>query len=246
MNFYSQHGEDRLLAKLFNNVGVCVEVGANDGTKFSNTKHFEENGWTCVLVEPTPELCRVIRERRRAILFECAASNKSGRVVLNVADGQDLYSSLEVEGAMSKAISNLQVSVSQISVAARTLDDILAESGVERVDFLTIDVEGHEHSVLLGVSLDKWMPRIVIVEDSTDLGETSVSRHLAEVGYLRFYRTGGNDWYLRRGASIRRGVLFQLLSLQMSPVGLLKVWLPEVLRRPLILAKRRLALPKRS
>lgn len=238
MNYYSQHGEDRLLSRLFRTPGVCVEVGANDGLTFSNTKHFEDCGWDCVLVEPTPELCSVIRQTRSARLFECAASDDDGDVRFFIASGHDLYSSVETRSTMSVSIQDMEISLSEITVKARKLDHMLAESGIRGIDFITIDVEGHEMSVLRGFSLDKWMPQILVIEDSTDINETEVSRYLKKQRYLRFYRSGGNDWYMRKSSNMSLVVLREVLLLNLSFPGILKAWLPVFLRRPLILGLR--------
>ena len=44
--YYSQFGEDRLLAEIFHDKarGQCVEVGANDGFHGSTSLYFEKLG----------------------------------------------------------------------------------------------------------------------------------------------------------------------------------------------------------
>ena len=58
MNFFSQTGQDRLLFEHFfrgKRNGVFVDVGAYDGTTFSNTLFFERSmGWSGLCVEPLP------------------------------------------------------------------------------------------------------------------------------------------------------------------------------------------------
>jgi hypothetical protein len=55
----SQHGEDGVIAGIFKRIGtknkVCVEVGAWDGMRFSNTWALREDGWTGVLAEADEE-----------------------------------------------------------------------------------------------------------------------------------------------------------------------------------------------
>ena len=56
MTFYSQFHEDRdHLVKIFDQIGTrnncCFEVGAWDGVKFSNTRHFIDRGWRGCLIE---------------------------------------------------------------------------------------------------------------------------------------------------------------------------------------------------
>ncbi len=54
-NVYSQNGEDGILAKLLEELGIssgwCCEFGADDGEKNSNTLHLIEQGWSGVYIE---------------------------------------------------------------------------------------------------------------------------------------------------------------------------------------------------
>ena len=237
--FFAQYGEDVILARLFpGRNGTCVEVGANDGMKFSNTYHFEKKGWTCVLVEPTAELCERIRKFRSALLFECAASEVDGEAIFYVAEGADLYSSLETKCTMENIIASQNVKIKNVRVNTRRLDNILEESNIRNIDFMSIDVEGHEISVLKGFSIERWQPRIVIIEDPTDLTETPVSKFMKERSYVRFYRAGGNDWYASPAESRHRSFFKLVFSRHWGLVGLAKAWLPDYIRRPLTLALR--------
>ena len=86
-----------------------------------------------------------------------------------------------------------------MSVATATLDELLSAAGVQSgIDFVSIDVEGHETQVLEGFSLQKWRPRIVIVEDNSNAASNVTNEQLAREGYIRFMRTGVNDWYAHR------------------------------------------------
>ena len=52
---FSQHGEDILLVKYFENkIGIFLDLGANDGITLSNTYLFYLNGWKGVMVEGSP------------------------------------------------------------------------------------------------------------------------------------------------------------------------------------------------
>ena len=74
-SFHAQNGEDRWLDAYFGakRSGFFVEIGAFDGYNLSNTFHFEQLGWTGILVEPDPQkaaLCRTHRPRSNT--FQCA------------------------------------------------------------------------------------------------------------------------------------------------------------------------------
>lgn len=241
MPFYSQHGEDILLAEIFkNDTGICVEVGANDGVTYSNTKYLEENGWTCLLVEPTPRLCENIRNTRSGRLFECAASDSEGEIILYMSEEHDLFSSVEKQATMADELARSDLAILPVRVAARRLDSILEEAGVDRLDMASIDVEGHEYSVLKGFDLDRFNPRILIIEDSTDLQVSSVETFLMQKGYYRFYRSGGNDWYARRGEVRPLFILRMLLIGKMEIRGWAKVIIPRPILCFLLQLKRKL------
>ena len=73
--YYSQHGEDFLLNKIFENkkTGYYVEIGCLDGIEFSNTYFFEKMGWEGACVEAHNDFIDKLRENRpRARVVHCA------------------------------------------------------------------------------------------------------------------------------------------------------------------------------
>lgn len=66
--------EDNMILEFLSPIekGFFVEVGANHPTNISATYSLEQLGWQGVLIEPLPECCQLIREHRKAKLFECA------------------------------------------------------------------------------------------------------------------------------------------------------------------------------
>jgi len=118
----------------------------------------------------------------------------------------DGYSSL---GFVSKERQN--GSFVEIAVATRMLDSLMEVARVDSIDFISIDVEGHEIHVLEGLNQKHWKPRIVLLEDVCDLTDDTVFKHMAKAGYYRFYRTGANDWYARSGER-RTTLLLQLVA----------------------------------
>ncbi|MDB6089441.1 MAG: Methyltransferase FkbM [Gammaproteobacteria bacterium] len=206
--YFSQFGEDQILAEIFGERrnGTCVEVGANDGVHGSTTYFFEKLGWRCILVEPNPGLCAEIRAVRAATLFECAASNSRGTVTLHVVEGAwraDGMSTISNKEEDQERIRRHGFTSTAVPVPTMTLDEILTSANLDgAIDFISIDVEGHEEEVIEGFSLQRWQPRIVIVEDNSNAESNATRDQLAKQGYVRFRRTGVNDWYAR--ASDRR------------------------------------------
>ena len=50
------------------------------------------------------------------------------------------------------------------SVETETLNDILTDNLINKIDYLNIDVEGHEIDVLNGFDINRFSPEIVSIE----------------------------------------------------------------------------------
>ena len=134
-------------------------------------------------------------------MFECAASDVEGTATLQLAEGAELahaLSSISNDSATKRIVRRHGYATRPVDVATRPLDAILEEAGATSIDFITIDVEGHELTALRGFSLDRWRPTILIIEDNGLFGDKPVQRHLKSHGFVRFHRTGVNDWYTHR------------------------------------------------
>jgi FkbM family methyltransferase len=185
---HAQFGEDVAVLEHFgeNFKGVFVEVGAFMPDTLSQTYLLEQNGWVGILVEPQPDRCQQIAEKRSARVYQvaCGSPDQAGSELM-----------LRVDGPLSKIVTDSpQTSQELIPVKMRTLDSLLEESGFTHVHFLSIDTEGFELNVLKGFSIKKYSPELIIIEDE---GESLANyRHLVSNGYRLVKRTGCNDWYL--------------------------------------------------
>jgi len=194
---HAQFAEDRILAEIFGERtdGFCVEVGANDGRTGSASYLFEKRGWQCLLVEPIPALVEEIRMHRACTVVNCAASDRDGTATFFVAESVEAISGLDLTPERAEWIQREGGTIKEITVRTATLDSLLEEAGFAELDFVTIDVEGHELSVLEGFDLGRHRPRVVILEDNSVNGEMGVARHMRDRGYVHFKRTGVNEWY---------------------------------------------------
>ncbi|MFG6095992.1 FkbM family methyltransferase [Leptothoe sp. ISB3NOV94-8A] len=201
--FTAQHGEDILLAEIFNRRhGTCIEVGGYDGVNLSNTLFFERIGWDCTIVEPMPKFCEKIRQERKCKVVEAAASSQAGEIDFFIAEGVEVLSTSSQRESDLERIQIAGAETQKIIVKAMTLDEILESQGIRNIDFISIDVEGDELSVLHGFSLEKYKPRIIIVEDNDVTVDYSVQNHLLKHNYRRFKRTGCNEWYAHKSDSL--------------------------------------------
>jgi FkbM family methyltransferase len=170
--------------------GYFVDVGANRPQEQSQTFHLEQRGWSGVLIEPQPDLAAELLRCRTAQVYAvaCSSPNNAGRSMpLQVAG---VFSTLNAE------MLDLRATPSDIiGVAVRTLDQVLIDAQAPSpIDFLSIDVEGHELDVVRGFDFERWRPRLILIEDH--VVNRRLHDYLVSRGYRWMRRTGLNSWYV--------------------------------------------------
>lgn len=153
MRYYGQCGEDvHIHAKYFPTLrnGVFLEMGAFDGVIYSNTKFFEDSlGWSGVLIEPHPRAFGSLRMNRpKCKLYNFAISETSGDVEFYMNSNGPVSSVKNLTTNTHYNSWHAKNQTSIIKVPSTRLDTILQESGVQRIDFWSLDVEGGEYEVL--------------------------------------------------------------------------------------------------
>ena len=180
-NFREEH-EQALVSSYLPAKGFFVEVGAHQPVALSQTWELEQRGWDGLLIEPIPEQAESLRCGRRARVFEvaCGKPEQHGLTMpIYVAGG---LSSLRYGHGPTK------------DVRVVTLNSVLTEASAQRVDFLSVDVEGTELDVRRGFSFERYRPGLILLEDFAENFEKH--RFMRARGYKRVRRTGNNSWYI--------------------------------------------------
>lgn len=196
---YSQFGEDDIIKEYFpkSYKGVCIEVGAADGKMGSNTLMFEEKGWMTLCIEPNPELFKQMSKIRK-LTENYAISDKEGELYFTVFDipgsNYSAVSSLIVDDRLLKQHENLIKSKTEIKVRVSTLDKVLSlHPQIEVIDFISIDTEGTELDVLRGFDIERWKPKLMIIENN--FNDPEIEDYLNVFGYVKTRRNVVNDFY---------------------------------------------------
>lgn len=189
--FFHHEGETDIVGEFLGvKPGFFVDVGANDPTEGSQTWHLEQRGWAGVLVEPQPELAEKLRQRRAAKVYAVACSSpaNAGRsMTLHRAGRQSSLNSDHFSLGMQRE--------GTIDVPVKTLDEILVDANAPvPLDFVSIDIESHEIEMLKGFSLERWRPRLLLIEDL--VMNLRLHRYLQSRGYKWVRRIGFNSWYV--------------------------------------------------
>lgn len=154
--------------------GFFIECGANDGLRQSNTYWFEKfRGWRGLLIEAVPEnarRCRRNRPRSTTINTALVASEDIRSVRIQAADlmahVSGSFSNPEDQARHHSFALAMQPidRIEEIEVPAATLDAVLRQQGVTQIDLFSLDVEGFEVDVLLGMNVGRNRPRLILVE----------------------------------------------------------------------------------
>src|SRR5229473_4122855 len=143
--------ERRFVERLLRPGMTVMDAGAHHGLyTLLASKRVGRKG-RVIAIEPSLRECERLEKHlhinrcSNTELLPCALGEDPGEADLYLVDGiQDWYNSLRPP-AVDGPIRTVRVSV-------RRLDDVLGESGVSKVDFIKLDVEGAELSVLHGAT----------------------------------------------------------------------------------------------
>lgn len=178
--YYSSNQVDSTIEQHLPEFGYACDVGANDGVFFSNTKHYEDKGWLVLCVEPNPLLEESGREKRK--LWRNVACGRENGTTEFTACGQHPYAS---NSGLRSDIDGKKFTVPMVK-----LDDLIEQAGFPRLDFLSVDCEGWEDEVMAGFTVERWKPKIIVLEywtgDGMDIqGYEKLCKLEFDVIYLR-------------------------------------------------------------
>ena len=187
--FYAELKTDKYIRETFftdySYIGTMVEVGAGPPEFYSMSKHFRDNGWRCICIDPNPEFVKQHQELNNEI-YDIACSNEEKYSIFNIVNMESMagqnngisYSSLKVKYEYNI---NEKYNVIEIPIRIRKLDSLLEELDIKNVDFISIDTEGWEIEVLMGFNIKKYSPRVIILENFLYLD--SYVEYMMENGY---------------------------------------------------------------
>lgn len=191
-------GRNHLVDKLepyvdFDN-GFYVELGANDGVTQSNSFYFEKKrNWRGVLIEPTPHnFLQCLKHRGENNQVHCNACVEfdfpDKFVEMAYANLMTVSMGLELDlPDTNEHLLSAQQHMKEtertftFGALAKPLNDILIDSKApSRINFLSLDVEGAELSVLKGLDHNKFRFDFMLIE-CRDIDR--MSSYLKSVGY---------------------------------------------------------------
>lgn len=198
---YSQKKEDDLIWDYFKDkpTGTLLDIGANDGRTFSNSRLLIENGWRGVFVEASPKAFARLEglyKNTDNILFPYAITDYDGEIEFYESGGIRIRKSRDNVGLVSTASPDWiprwgkKVSFEKIIVSCKSFNSFLKESPSKKFDFISIDIEGWDLVVLQQMNLGELGCQIICIEHDH---HKEIPEYLAYCSQWGFKEVGRTD-----------------------------------------------------
>jgi FkbM family methyltransferase len=165
---YSQEHEETLIRAFFQDRrnGFFLDVGASDFEHNSTTYYLEKHlGWRGIAVDALEEFREGYeRNRKGTQFFALFVTNQPGAPTDFFRYERDTRIS---SGSLERLRGLPRVKdryIETIKVPSVTLDQLLRAQGVEKVDFVSLDIEGFEPEALEGFDIERYRPALLCVE----------------------------------------------------------------------------------
>jgi len=172
---YSQNNEDDFYIKFFENyqTGVQLEIGAYDAKTLSNSRALIERGWTSYLVDASPfcitKLFEVYKQDKNVHLINSLITKEPNNNLISFYESPfSAVSSIEKEHTKKYFAdkedfekNNKEIFLPSIDLSI-LIDFILYRE--EKINFLSIDVEGFSADLALCLDLSRVKPDCICIE----------------------------------------------------------------------------------
>lgn len=155
-------------------------------------------GWRGINIDAMPNCMRLFNKiRPRDINLEVAISEKKGKLTYYTFNEPALNSFIEELSQKRVKESNHYKIVFTKEMETKTLEEVLDKFlTVKKIDFLNIDVEGMDYSVLKSNNWKKYIPDVVLCEISNfnikNLQNNEQYMFLVEKGYKLYAITNNS------------------------------------------------------
>lgn len=142
--------------------GFYVDVGCQNPISNNNTYLLYKNKkWTGINIDLDPENIKLFNlARPNDININAAVSSVEQELDLYYFHDKSAINTVSKEIASRHNVKAKQVK----QIYSSTLNILLNKHNIDKIDYLSIDVEGHELDILNGFDIKKYQPDIVSIE----------------------------------------------------------------------------------
>ena len=181
---YSQHKEELVIRDFFQDRrdGFFVDVGCAFAVKYSTTFYLEKHlGWKGIGIDALALYAEGWRAARpNSKFFTFYVDDHSDDLRKFYRAGIPALSS----GIKDREFKGRKLNQTELEVPTITLNKLLELEGIEKVDFLSMDIEEAEPAALRGFDIDRYAPELVCVEATPTIRE-AIQTYFEAHGYAR-------------------------------------------------------------
>ena len=165
----SQFGEEKFILKHFNKnfKGKFLDIGCFHPTRNNNTYKMYKKGWRGMNIDLNPLSIDLFKLARPKDINICTAiSDKKSVKNLYFLGDLDTKNTIEENHTnfLNKEFSINNKDIGTKKVKTETLNHILEKYKYYKIDFMNIDIEGHELKALKNFNFKKFDIKIICVE----------------------------------------------------------------------------------
>jgi FkbM family methyltransferase len=166
---FSLAGEEWFIRDFFQDRrgGVFLDVGANHYQQNSNTYFLEkELGWSGVAIDALPEFAEGYQANRPRTRFVALfASDVAGQSVQLFVPPENN----QIASVSQQFTKDMGEPGEARNVPTTTLNAVLDQAGVDRLDFMSMDIELAEPKALAGFDVDRFQPELACIEAHSEV-----------------------------------------------------------------------------
>jgi FkbM family methyltransferase len=197
---YSQYNEEEFILSFFENKkGTLVDIGAADGITNSNTRKLIENGWEGLLVEPTPinynKLTNLYFNNKLINIENCGCGDTTKESTFYI-DNNDSYHQISTFSEEQKKSCEefYRCTFEEITMKIYKTSDLFDFHKLNNIDFISIDTEGYDEKVLLGIDFNKTKINLICIENISNIGVELLRSN----GFELIGESIGNKFYKKK------------------------------------------------
>ncbi len=206
---YSQSGEDLIADYFFESIGIkqptYIDIGANQPIKGNNTYLFYLKGGKGICVEPDISLISSLKKSRpRDVILNIGVSvTVAAKAEFYFFDGHySAWNTFSKEDADKKSKES-GIAYRQSQVQLETVENIADEYNFQKVNFISLDVEGLDLAILKSIDFNKLRPELLCVEtiefslNNTINKNQEIITYMLTQGYRVYADTNLNTLFCR-------------------------------------------------
>ncbi len=207
LKYFSGHKQDYFIDKILErkNGGVFLDIGAHDGVSSSNSYFFEKSrNWQGLCIEPSPSVFKELKKNR-----QCPCLNGAVTEVDEIVEFTEVYRGASDLSGVTDYLSDTHKKlisdsipihggeIKAIQVQGYSPKTIFEKYDLEKIDYLSLDIEGGEYEVLKSIDF-KTVDITCLSVENNPWNKKRTTPLMRKAGYHLAFRFFNDYFYVKK------------------------------------------------